>query len=205
MDYLQQLRDVKLLPLYTATTLDCLDTVEELLVEGGVPMIEVTYRSRLASDAIRRLSASGRVTVGAGTVRSLEQAKDALACGARFLVTPGLVEEVLDYCRQQGVLCLPGVATPSELQIGLRYGISVFKFFPANVYGGLEGIKALSGPYYDVSFLPTGGVNEENYLDYLGHKSVAAVGGSFILSEQQVLADPAAAAAHLRELVARLG
>lgn len=185
----EQLAQTQLLPLYTATDLSYLPKVEEILLENNVPLIEVTFRSDLAAEAIKRLSRSGRLIVGAGTVRTLTEAKIAIGNGAQFIVSPAIVPSVIEYCLEQAIPVFPGTATPRDIQLALDYGIHVVKFFPADIYGGLKAINALSGPFYDVKFLPTGGINEENFVEYLENPHVLGVGGSFILSEKVIKAD----------------
>lgn len=185
----EQLTQTKLLPLYTATDLSYLTKVEEILLENKVPMIEVTFRSELAAEAIKQLSASGKLMVGAGTVRTLAEAKIAIENGAQFVVSPAVVPDVIEYCLEQDVPVFPGTATPRDIQLAADYGINVVKFFPADIYGGLKAINALSGPFYDIKFLPTGGINEENFVEYLENPHVLGVGGSFILSEKIITED----------------
>lgn len=185
----QTLEEVKLLPLYTATDLSYLPKVEEILVENHVPLIEVTFRSKLAGEAIKQLSASGKLLVGAGTVRTLEEVKIAIENGATFIVSPAVVPEVIEYCLEQEIPIFPGTATPTDIQQASSYGIKTVKFFPADIYGGLKAINALSGPFYDIKFLPTGGINEENFLEYIENPNVVGIGGSFILSEKVIMED----------------
>lgn len=185
----EQLEKTKLLPLYTATDLSYLAKVEELLLENNVPLIEVTFRSKLAVEAIKQLSKSGKIMVGAGTVRTLTEAKNAVENGAQFVVSPAVVPEVIEYCLAQDIPVFPGTATPRDIQSAAAYGIKVVKFFPADIYGGLKAINALSGPFYDIRFLPTGGINENNFVEYLENPHVLGVGGSFILSEKIVKED----------------
>lgn len=181
-----KLGKVKLLPLYTATDLQYLGVLEEILLQNDVPFIEVTFRSNLALEAIRELSRSGKLIVGAGTVRTLEEAKNAIENGASFIVCPAVIPEVIEYCIEKKVPIFPGTATPSDIQKVVSYGIHVVKYFPADIYGGLKAINALSGPFYDVKFLPTGGINEENFMDYVRNDNILAVGGSFIISEKMI-------------------
>lgn len=185
----EQLTQTKLLPLYTATDLSYLTKVEEILLENKVPMIEVTFRSELAAEAIKQLSASSKLMVGAGTVRTLTEAKIAIENGAQFVVSPAVVPDVIEYCLEQDVPVFPGTATPRDIQLAADYGINVVKFFPADIYGGLKAINALSGPFYDIKFLPTGGINEDNFVEYLENPHVLGVGGSFILSEKIIKED----------------
>lgn len=185
----KEIEDTKLLPLYTATDLAYLERLEEVLIKNDVRLIEVTFRSELASDAIKTLSKSGELIVGAGTVRSLAQAKDAVKNGAEFIVSPAVIPEVIEYCIEKDIPVFPGVSTARDIQLATEYGIKVVKFFPANISGGLKAINALSGPYYDVSFLPTGGINEDNYMEYIQNDHIIAVGGSFIVSESSIKKD----------------
>lgn len=183
MDFYETLRRLRFLPLYTVNDLQEVDSVEAVLIKQQLPVIEITLRSEVALKAIKQLSQNHRVLVGAGTVRSLQQAKQAIEHGAQFIVCPAVIPEVITYCIEQKVPILPGVATPSDIQRVVDLGIHVVKYFPADINGGLKGIQALSGPFYDVLFVPTGGINQHNCEAYLQHEQVLAIGGSYILSE----------------------
>ncbi|AQS04954.1 bifunctional 4-hydroxy-2-oxoglutarate aldolase/2-dehydro-3-deoxy-phosphogluconate aldolase [Clostridium beijerinckii] len=186
VDVYKKLGEIKLLPLYTATDLKYLDDLEEILLRNDVPFIEVTFRSNLALEAINKLSQSGKLIVGAGTVRTLEEAKKAIENGASFIVSPAVIPEIIEYCIENKVPVFPGTATPTDIQKVVSYGLHVVKYFPADIYGGLKAIKALSGPFYDVKFLPTGGINADNFIDYVSDDNILAVGGSFIISEKMI-------------------
>ncbi|WP_017212689.1 bifunctional 4-hydroxy-2-oxoglutarate aldolase/2-dehydro-3-deoxy-phosphogluconate aldolase [Clostridium beijerinckii] len=186
VDVYKKLGEIKLLPLYTATDLKYLDDLEEILLRNDVPFIEVTFRSNLALEAINKLSKSGKLIVGAGTVRTLEEAKKAIENGASFIVSPAVIPEIIEYCIENKVPVFPGTATPTDIQKVVSYGLHVVKYFPADIYGGLKAIKALSGPFYDVKFLPTGGINADNFIDYVSNDNILAVGGSFIISEKMI-------------------
>ncbi|NOW03764.1 bifunctional 4-hydroxy-2-oxoglutarate aldolase/2-dehydro-3-deoxy-phosphogluconate aldolase [Clostridium beijerinckii] len=186
VDVYKKLGEIKLLPLYTATDLKYLDDLEEILLRNDVPFIEVTFRSNLALEAINKLSQSGKLIVGAGTVRTLEEAKKAIENGASFIVSPAVIPEIIEYCIENKVPVFPGTATPTDIQKVVSYGLHVVKYFPADIYGGLKAIKALSGPFYDVKFLPTGGINADNFIDYVSNDNILAVGGSFIISEKMI-------------------
>ena len=185
----ERLGKEQLLPLYTVNDLGSVALAEAVLSENNLSFIEVTYRSDLASQAIQQLADRGKLVVGAGTVRDLDTAKDAIDHGAQFIVSPGLSTEVVNYCLKEDIPVFPGAVTPSEIMQAMDLGLDVVKFFPANVYGGLSAIKSLAGPFFDIQFIPTGGVNSDNFTDYLASDSVLAVGGSFILSEKEVLKD----------------
>lgn len=149
--------------------------------DGGVNCVEITFRTVYAAEAIRL--AANRfpdVCIGAGTVLTAEQAECALSSGARFIVSPGFSEEVYAVCGEHGIPYLPGCVTPTEIMCALAHGITTVKFFPADVYGGLSAIRALSAPFPQVRFLPTGGVGFENLHEYLSFDRVSAVGGSFL-------------------------
>ena len=119
--------------------------------------------------------------IGAGTVINGEQAKKAIEAGAQFIVSPGLSAEVAEVCRQADIPYLPGCATPTEIMQAIAMGVEIVKFFPANVYGGLSAIKALSGPFPQIKFLPTGGVDMSNIKEFLAFDKIVAVGGSFMM------------------------
>jgi 2-dehydro-3-deoxyphosphogluconate aldolase/(4S)-4-hydroxy-2-oxoglutarate aldolase len=150
------------------------------LVEGGLPCIEIVFRADGAPEAIERLRATSTLLVGAGTVLTVAQARDAIAAGAQFLVSPGSNPAVIDVALKAGILIVPGVATPSEIESNLDLGIDVVKLFPADVLGGVRFLKAMSGPYATVRFLPTGGIDVKNLAEYLAQTNVLACGGSWI-------------------------
>lgn len=196
-----EMKEKRLLPLYTVTQLDLLPLVEKILVDNQLPLIEVTFRSELAVEAIKILAKSGKLLVGAGTVKTLAQAKAAVENGAKFIVSPAVVPDVISYCQEQQIPVFPGVATPNDIQRAYELGLDVVKFFPADIYGGLKAIKALAGPYFEMEFVPTGGIHQGNLQDYLDFEKILAVGGSFILSEALVTADGGVkAAATIKEL-----
>lgn len=198
-----KVEESQLLPLYTVNKLEYLEDLEDVLVSNGLNIIEVTFRSDLAIPAIKKLSESGKLIVGAGTVRTVDEAKEAIENGAQFIVSPAISKPVVEFCLANSIPIFPGTATPRDIQDVLNYGIKIVKFFPANIYGGLKAIKALSGPFYDVKFLPTGGIDETNYLEYLDNEKVIAIGGSFIVSEE-MLSDPIQASNHINKLVNQL-
>lgn len=160
------------------------DTIPTLkqLVEGGINCAEITFRTACAGEAIEIACKNfPEMNVGAGTVINLEQCKKALACGAKFIVSPGLSVEVAKYCKKKNVPYYPGCVTPTEIMQAISLGINVVKFFPANVYGGLSALKALSAPFPQIKFIPTGGVDLSNIQDFLNFEKVYAVGGSFMM------------------------
>ena len=153
----------------------------EAMAKGGIPAAEITFRTAHALGAIEAVAkALPEVLVGAGTVTTADQAKAAIDAGAKFIVGPGLSAKVAKVCRNGGVVYLPGCVTPTEIIAALDEGINIVKFFPASVYGGLKAIKALSAPFGDVKFLPTGGVNATNLAEYLSCDRIIACGGSWM-------------------------
>ena len=201
----KQLQSEKLLPLYTVTDLSLLPIAEKILLDNDLHFIEVTYRSDLASEAIRQLADSNKLIVGAGTVCDLATAQDAIANGAQFIVMPGLNVDVVEYCNKNNIPVYPGAVTPTEIIQAMNLGLKTVKFFPANVYGGLNAIKNLAGPFPKMKFIPTGGINEENFTDYTTNDSILAVGGSFILSEKTIAADGGVAASkNIQTLIQKL-
>lgn len=163
---------------------DVKDTVPTLkaLKDGGINCAEITFRTACAAEAIAiGVKEFPDMNIGAGTIINLEQAQKAVESGAKFLVSPGLSAEVAKFASAKNIPYFPGCVTPTEIMQALKLGISVVKFFPANVYGGLKAIKALSGPFPQVKFIPTGGVDLDNLSEFLSFDKIYAVGGSFMM------------------------
>ena len=165
---------------------DAVPTAKALLA-GGVDVMEITFRTAAAADSIKSASEScPDMLVGAGTVITLEQCKQAVACGAKFIVSPGIDEEVVRWCAENGVAVTPGCVTPTEIMAAMKLGLNVVKFFPAGVYGGLPAMKALSGPFGGIRFIPTGGVNEKNIGEFIAAPFIHAVGGSWVCPKADI-------------------
>jgi len=159
------------------------------LTEGGLPCAEVTFRTKSAADAIRRMrDAQPDMLIGAGTVLTPTQVDSALDAGATFIVAPGFNPVVVDYCLERDVPVFPGTCTPSEVEAALMRGLRVVKFFPAEPAGGLPYLKAISAPYGEVSFMPTGGITRANLASYLAFPRVVACGGSWMASADAIAA-----------------
>ena len=151
------------------------------LKEGGLPVAEITFRTEAAARSIELATrAFPDALIGAGTVLSVDQLKKAVDAGAKYIVSPGFNPKVVGYAVENHIPMVPGVATPGDIEAALEMGIGCVKLFPAEVLGGISYIKALSGPYGKLKFVPTGGINEENMMAYLALKQVAAIGGSFM-------------------------
>jgi 2-dehydro-3-deoxyphosphogluconate aldolase/(4S)-4-hydroxy-2-oxoglutarate aldolase len=157
------------------------------LSEAGLPIAEVTFRTAAAAEAIRILrSERPGLLVGAGTVLTLEQLESAIRAGASFVVTPGFNPRIVDACLERGVPIVPGVNSPSQVELGLERGLGLLKFFPAEASGGVKMLKALHGPYSEVAFVPTGGIDASNAASYLALPYVAAIGGSWMVGEEAI-------------------
>ena len=152
------------------------------LGEGGLRMAEVTLRTAAASEVIRDMVDAGGLLIGAGTVIRPAQVQEVCDAGARFVVTPGFSAGVVRECQALGVPVVPGIATPTELQMALDAGVDTVKFFPAVAAGGLPMIKAMAAPYPDVRFVPTGGITSANVASFLAVPEVLAVGGSWMVA-----------------------
>lgn len=152
------------------------------LTEGGLPCAEVTFRTEAAEESIRQMSREyPDMLVGAGTVLTIEQVDRAMAAGARFIVSPGFDPEIVDYCLEKEIPVFPGCMTPSEVAQGVKRGLKVLKFFPAEQAGGLAMIKAMAAPYTTVKFMPTGGISAKNLKEYLACDKVLCCGGSWMV------------------------
>ena len=157
------------------------------LIDAGLPVAEITFRTAAAQEAIKALRAKfPSMLVGAGTVTTLEQVAAAQEAGAMFIVTPGFNPKIVDACLERGLPIVPGVNSPSQVEQGLERGLSVLKFFPAEASGGIKMLKALHGPYSDVSFVPTGGIDTANLAQYIALGNVAAIGGSWMVKEDLI-------------------
>jgi len=164
------------------------DGFGDALVAGGLPVAEITFRTDAAEESIRRLAKRGDLLVGAGTVLTPQQADRAIDAGAAFLVAPGTNPRVIDHCLLRSVPIVPGVATPTDIELAMSFGLDTVKFFPAENLGGTSTLKALSGPYADIKFLPTGGITPELLPSYLRLPFVLACGGSWLAPREALAA-----------------
>lgn len=186
-DIVQALGQVGLVPVVKIDRAEDAVPLAEALLEGGLPCAEITFRTAAAPAAIRAIADNCReMLVGAGTVLTAAQAEQAIAAGARFVVSPGFSAAVVDWCLAREVPVLPGVATPTDVMAAMEKGLRVLKFFPAEAYGGITTLKALSAPFGGVKYMPTGGVSAKNMADYLALPSVHAVGGSWMVEAKLI-------------------
>lgn len=174
----------KFIPVVVIKEMSETDTILTALKNNNINCAEITFRTACAAEAIAyAVKNYPDMEIGAGTVINKEQCEAALAAGATFIVSPGLSPDVAKLCVERNVPYYPGCVTPTEIMAALEFGITTVKFFPANVYGGLKALKALSAPFPQVKFIPTGGVDRSNIDEFLAFDKIAAIGGSFFVKE----------------------
>ena len=181
MDMLEQLSLAGMVPVIKVE--DAADAVPlcKALSDGGLPVAEITFRTAAAAEAISLVKKNlPDVLLGAGTVLTVEQAKQAVEAGAAYVLSPGFNPKVVGYCVENGIPVMPGCSGPSDIEQAMEFGIKTVKIFPAEALGGVKFIKALTGPYGSMTYVPTGGINEANMCDYLAVSKIKAVGGSFM-------------------------
>lgn len=185
-DIMAQAAEKKIVPVVKLDRASDAKPLADALIEGGLPVAEVTFRTDAAEESIRQMSKIPGMLVGAGTVTNLDQAQRAIDAGASFIVTPGFSPRVTEFAAKHKMPIFPGVSTPTELMMALEFELPVVKFFPAEQYGGLATIKALSGPFPSIQFMPTGGINAKNILEYLSFKKIIACGGSWMVKDTYI-------------------
>ncbi len=189
MDMLKQLSLAGLVPVIKVKNAEDAVPLCRALKNGGLPVAEITFRTDAAEEAIRLVhEALPEVLLGAGTVLTCEQADRAWNAGAGYIVAPGLNPVVVKHCMEKGYPVLPGCANPSDIELALSLGLTTVKFFPSEALGGLKMIKAMSAPYGNVRFVPTGGITEKNLPEYLAFPKIAACGGSWMVPEDAIAA-----------------
>ncbi|MDO4483558.1 MAG: bifunctional 4-hydroxy-2-oxoglutarate aldolase/2-dehydro-3-deoxy-phosphogluconate aldolase [Clostridia bacterium] len=184
---LEQLSLAGLVPVIAVNDANDAVPLCKALADGGLPVAEITFRTAAAEEAIRRVHEElPHVILAAGTVLTTEQVDRAVAAGAAAIVSPGLNPTVVKYCVEKGIPVCPGTANPSDVEVALSYGLDAVKFFPAEQAGGLKMIKAMCGPYTSMKFMPTGGINENNMLEYLAFDKILCCGGSWMVPKDAV-------------------
>ena len=174
----------KYIPVVVVNSLEQTKQILTALRASDIRCAEITFRTECARDAIAyAVEKFPDMLIGAGTVINQEQCEQAISAGAQFVVSPGLSVAVAKVCKAHNVPYYPGCVTPTEIMQALELGITTVKFFPANVYGGLSALKALSAPFPQVTFIPTGGVDRSNIDEFLAFDKVAAIGGTFFVKE----------------------
>ena len=165
------------------------EPLADALCEGGLACAEVTFRTEAAAESIRIMSEKHpEMLVGAGTVLTIEQVDEAVAAGAKFIVSPGFNPEIVDYCLEKDIPVFPGCITPSEVAQAVKRGLKVVKFFPAEPAGGISMIKTMAAPYTGIRFMPTGGINAKNLEEYLSCDKILCCGGSWMVKGDLVKA-----------------
>jgi len=186
---LDSLGDLGLVPVVAIERAEDAVELGSALLAGGLPCAEITFRTAAAEEAIRQISSNlPDITLGAGTVLSVDQADRAVSAGAQFIVSPGFNRKVVDWCLENEIPVTPGVLTPTEIDMALERGLKILKFFPAEAMGGIATLKAIGAPYGDVKFIPTGGINQNNLTDYLAQPNVHCCGGSWLVKANLISA-----------------
>lgn len=188
MDAHEQIRTTKVVPVIALEDAGHAERLGQALVAGNLPIAEVTFRTAAAGEAIRVMAQNPDLLVGAGTVINVDQVEQAVAAGAKFVVSPGFSPKVAERCAEHGIPLFPGVASATEIIMALDAGITTVKFFPASTSGGAPAIKALAAPFPQVRFVPTGGISPDNLADYLAIPAVEACGGSWMVPGKAIAA-----------------
>jgi len=186
-DILHKISLVGIVPVIKIDDVEKAVPLAKALCDGGIPVAEITFRTEQAEEAITRITKElPDMLVGAGTVLTIEQADRAVKAGAKFIVSPGLNPKVVEHCIKIGIPITPGCSNPSDIEQALEFGLDVVKFFPAEAAGGIKMLKAFSGPYGNLKFMPTGGIDASNINEYLSFPKVLACGGSWMVPENLI-------------------
>jgi 2-dehydro-3-deoxyphosphogluconate aldolase/(4S)-4-hydroxy-2-oxoglutarate aldolase len=178
---LEKLGNIGIVPVIKIDDAEKAVPLAKALAAGGIPCIELTLRTAHGIEAIRRITKEApEVLAGAGTVLTPDQVDNAVDAGAQFIVSPGFNPKVVAHCIQKGILVIPGCANPSDIEQAIEFNLDVVKFFPAEAAGGLEYIKAISAPYPQLKFMPSGGINAHNIAQYIAYDKILACGGSWM-------------------------
>ena len=182
MSALKRVQEIKLVPVVVLNKVEETLPVIKALHDGDVPVAEICFRTDCAAECIKlAVKEFPDDLIGAGTVINAKQCQEAIDCGAKFIVSPGLSDEVARVCKENNVPYLPGVVTPTEVMRAIDLGLGVVKFFPAGVYGGLKAIKAIGAAFPAMKFMPTGGVDNKNLKEFIECNKIFAVGGSWLV------------------------
>lgn len=182
-----RLKAFKIIPVITIEKSESSLSLIDALAEAALPCAEITLRTDDAFTAINKIAGNRQdVLLGAGTVLKVDQVKEACDMGAGFIVTPGFNRKVVEYCLKNNITVIPGTSNPTDIGMALDYDLTVVKFFPAENFGGAGTLRAMSAPYPMMRFIPTGGINRENMMDYLTLSNVIAVGGSWMVEKGHI-------------------
>jgi 2-dehydro-3-deoxyphosphogluconate aldolase/(4S)-4-hydroxy-2-oxoglutarate aldolase len=186
---LEQFGKIGIIPVVVLDNTKDAEPLGQALMEGGLPCAEITFRTDAAEESIRIMAENfPDMLVGAGTVLTIEQVDRAVEAGAKFIVSPGINEKVVDYCVKNDIPITPGTCNPSNVETAMEFGLDVVKFFPAEPAGGLKYIKSIAAPYVGMKFMPTGGINATNVREYLNYDRILACGGSWMVKGNLIAA-----------------
>ena len=187
IEMINKLKQFKVIPVIQINSVEQAIPLAKVLVENGLPVAEVTFRTEVAADAIKAMrEAYPEMCIGAGTVLNAEQIEQAQQAGAEFVVAPGLNPNTVRRCQEVGMPIVPGVNSPSQVEQALELGLNFLKFFPAEASGGVAMVKSLLAPYVDVSLMPTGGIGKGNVNDYLAIDRVVCCGGTWMVAPKLI-------------------
>jgi 2-dehydro-3-deoxyphosphogluconate aldolase / (4S)-4-hydroxy-2-oxoglutarate aldolase len=184
---IQRLAEIKIIPVIQIDDAKLAVPLAKALAENGLPAAEVTFRTAAAAESIARIKdACPDMLLGAGTILNAQQVDQAFAAGASFMVSPGLNPNTVKYCQDKGIPIVPGINSPSQVELGLELGLEFLKFFPAEASGGIAMLKSLLAPYIDLKLMPTGGINSNNARDYLALDRVVCCGGTWMVAPKLI-------------------
>ncbi len=184
---IEEISKIGIVPVIALDDAKDAEPLAKALCDGGLPCAEITFRTAAAEESIRIMAEKfPEMLIGAGTVLTTEQVDRAVDAGAKFIVSPGLNPKIVTYCKSRNIPVVPGCVNPSDIEQAIELGLDVVKFFPAEAAGGLKMIKAMSAPYTSVKFMPTGGINVNNLIDYLNFNKIVACGGSWMVSKDMI-------------------
>lgn len=187
IEMINKLKQFKVIPVIQINSVEQAIPLAKVLVENGLPVAEVTFRTEAAAEAIKAMrEAYPEMCIGAGTVLNAEQIEQAQQAGAEFVVAPGLNPNTVRRCQEVGMPIVPGVNSPSQVEQALELGLNFLKFFPAEASGGVAMVKSLLAPYVDVSLMPTGGIGKGNVNDYLAIDRVVCCGGTWMVAPKLI-------------------
>ena len=186
-EILKRISEIRIVPVVAIEKAEDAKKLGQALINGGIPCAEVTFRTDAAAETISIMTKEfPEMLIGAGTVLKTEQVDRAVAAGAKFCVSPGFNPRVVKYCVEKNITMVPGCSNPSDIEAALEFDLEVVKIFPAEAIGGLPLIKAMSAPYGDIKFMPTGGINAGNICKYLEFKKIIACGGSWMVDKKLI-------------------
>ena len=184
MSVLEKVKEIGIVPVVVLNKVEETIPTVQALVDGDVPIAEICFRTDCAAECIKlAVEKFPNALIGAGTVINETQAREAIACGVKFIVSPGLSKSVAAVCKEANVPYLPGVVTPTEIMEAIDLGLTTLKFFPAGVFGGLKAIKALGAAFPQCKFMPTGGVSNENLKEFISNDKIIACGGAWVVKK----------------------